>query len=440
MAENIVSQVYNTTYDFLAKTFSATKTALGDIYTVKTLPSGYTGIQLAHDPVRPGVPPVEGANVTIWYYNGANPPTYKGTQLQEIFTGTPLVGQYRVDYGETTDGYATGQVRMNPTDLGVDLVVDMNHIGSILEWGNITRLVLSLLSTFGISDAPAWTETTVAPSARAADARIDSKIGALSTLAIRGHITGLEISPNATTPATKLDVAAGYATDDTAAIIAAGPAWTLNLGATFVAGNGNGKLDTGTLTVSTTYHIFLISNATGSLVDYLASMSPTAPTMPTGYTLKRRIGSRQTDAAGNLIDVIQTGIFNRYKNRIFPIVGVAISTAGALYSVGTPTGLPLLIEGILAPGLSVSNYMEILVTCPNGGNPLPVNDVLINGFVGDAGSGSTGTSNTITTIMELTDTSGQLRFRRTGAYSGTGSQTTFQTKGYIDHRGAFGGV
>ena len=65
---------------------------------------------------------------------------------------------------------------------------------------------------------------------------------------------------------------------------------------TWTLGTGNGCLDTGTVAASTWYSVFVIERIDTAVVDVLCSTSATAPTMPTNYTRKRRIGSILTDA------------------------------------------------------------------------------------------------------------------------------------------------
>lgn len=77
-------------------------------------------------------------------------------------------------------------------------------------------------------------------------------------------------------------------------------ALTKQLDATFVAGNNQGGLDTGTKANSTWYQIFAITNNTTSAVDYLFSTSRTSPTIPSGWTRRRWIGAIRTNSSGNI--------------------------------------------------------------------------------------------------------------------------------------------
>lgn len=64
---------------------------------------------------------------------------------------------------------------------------------------------------------------------------------------------------------------------------------TKRLDASWTAGTNQGGLDTGSEATSTWYACWAIAKADGT-IDYLFSLSATAPTMPTGYVYKVRIG------------------------------------------------------------------------------------------------------------------------------------------------------
>lgn len=86
-----------------------------------------------------------------------------------------------------------------------------------------------------------------------------------------------------------IDIAAGGATDSTGVFFMTGAALTKSITSTWVVGTGQGMLDTGSVGNSD-YYIWVIARLDTGVVDYLASLSSTAPTMPTNYTMKRLIG------------------------------------------------------------------------------------------------------------------------------------------------------
>lgn len=103
-------------------------------------------------------------------------------------------------------------------------------------------------------------------------------------------------------------------------------ALTKQLDATFVAGNNQGGLDTGTKANSTWYQIFAITNNTTNAVDYLFSTSRTSPTIPSGWTRRRWLGAIRTNASGN--------IDQAYFARRTPF-GQTVSFITGAYSSGT---------------------------------------------------------------------------------------------------------
>ena len=76
---------------------------------------------------------------------------------------------------------------------------------------------------------------------------------------------------------------------------------------------GTNALDTGTIATSTWYSVWVIWN--GTTTAGLLSTSATAPTMPSGYTYKARIGWIRTDGTANKypLSFIQYGSTARYK-------------------------------------------------------------------------------------------------------------------------------
>lgn len=91
---------------------------------------------------------------------------------------------------------------------------------------------------------------------------------------------------------------------------------TCNLGTNGVVN----ALDTGTIAVSSLYFIFVINN--GSTTGTLASLSATAPTLPSGYTFFARVGAVRTiNASATLFGTWQLGRKAQY------VVGLAQTSA-----------------------------------------------------------------------------------------------------------------
>lgn len=120
---------------------------------------------------------------------------------------------------------------------------------------------------------------------------------------------GLTIQNNSGTPNTSVDVAAAQVVminpTGNVPIYASAVAVTIN--ATTVGANG---LDAGALANATWYYIYLISN--GSATAALASTSATAPTMPSGYVYKVRLGAMRTDGSAHFVATKQKGNTTQY--------------------------------------------------------------------------------------------------------------------------------
>lgn len=90
---------------------------------------------------------------------------------------------------------------------------------------------------------------------------------------------------------------------------------------------GANGLDTGSVAASNWYNEFVIFNPTTNTVASLISLSATAPTLPTGYTMFARVGASRVDASVHLLFKIQ------YNAR-------------AQYAIGSnPTQLPTIASG-----------------------------------------------------------------------------------------------
>ena len=86
-----------------------------------------------------------------------------------------------------------------------------------------------------------------------------------------------------------LDIAAGGGMDATGAYWITGAALTKNITIAWVVGSAQGGLDTGAVG-NNDYYIWAIVRSDTGVVDYLFSLSSTAPTMPANYDFKRLIG------------------------------------------------------------------------------------------------------------------------------------------------------
>lgn len=236
-----------------------------------------------------------------------------------------------------------------------------------------------------------------------------------------GHIYGLTLSNNVSTPNTVLDVASGSARDigDTANMTLASGI-SKSLASNWAVGTGNGGLDTGSKANSTCYHVWLIRRSDTGVVDVLFSTSATSPTMPTNYDAKRRIGAIFTDSSGNIKAFYQTpgtGEF-RWRTTAAPRDINSVSYTGltpTLASVSVPTGIKVKGIFLFNPG---SGTGACSLTDPDAGVP-PDNTY------------SQASAGNFNEVYSWTSSSGQV-YVTTGV---TGTVSLW-TKGWFDFRDA----
>ncbi len=120
----------------------------------------------------------------------------------------------------------------------------------------------------------------------------------------KSFVEGLSISPNSATPASKVDILSGKCCNDTGSNdILISATKTIDM-----AVSGLNGLDTGTETADTWYAIHLIGDSAGvNPSGGIFSLSATAPTLPSGYDVFRRIGWAHNDASSNFLKFTQSG-------------------------------------------------------------------------------------------------------------------------------------
>jgi len=132
---------------------------------------------------------------------------------------------------------------------------------------------------------------------------------------------------------------------------------TINL--TTVGANGR---DAGSEASSTWYYIWVIYNPTTTTIAGLFSTSSTSPTMPSGYTYKKRVGAVYNDGSSNFRAFRQEGQRVQYyqKHQVLT-AGSSTATspwAGINVSAYIPTGICRLGEFAIeaAPAAACSTY------------------------------------------------------------------------------------
>lgn len=238
---------------------------------------------------------------------------------------------------------------------------------------------------------------------------------------VRGNIHGLTLS-TAGSSAT-FGIAVGIAMNSTyVAAMALASAYTKTTSA-WAVGTSNGALDTGAIANSTWYHVYLIQRVDTGVVDVLISLSATAPTMPTNYTLFRRIGSLLTNGSAQWVAFQQIGDEFRWLTPVLDGSNVSLSTTYTNITISSPLGVVVQAfgSGRQGPGY----FMHIRPLFASDGAPSDTVSPL--GTLGAGGSATFSPG----TWRVFTDTSSRIKWALSGSVAGN----YLTTAGWIDRRG-----
>lgn len=248
-----------------------------------------------------------------------------------------------------------------------------------------------------------------------------------------GYLWGLTMT-NGTDATNDIDIAVGEcasndATSTDRVRMALTSALTKQLDAAWAVGSAAGGLDTGAI-ANTTYHVYIIQRPDTGVVDALFSTSASAPTMPTNYTKKRRIGSILREG-GAIVGFIQDG--NRFARKVATLDVDATNpgTSAVTRTLKVPVGINVVAHvncaivggngfswGELISSMDMTDAAPSLTAAPL---------VNVRGFV-DAGGGAGAAP-----IDVRTDTSAQVRSRSVA--SDASYIVRVATMGWTDTRG-----
>lgn len=250
-------------------------------------------------------------------------------------------------------------------------------------------------------------------------AKADSVVGGA---VLRSYLAGLGMANDVTAPNTKIKVANGVCADDSGALMivfsSSDPnAWSIDC--TTVGANG---LDSGALDANKWYHAFAIAKPDGTR-GLLASLS-TTPALPSGYTLKRRIGSFKTDGTAHIVPFSQNG--DEFLWKTPPIdQSVSLGATSKLFAISVPPDVQT--NALFAGSAVATTNASVLFQSPTQ-NMLAVtgqgagSDLIV--VAGASGNGAGGR------FSIRTDISQQIR-----AVANTTVSLTIFTHGWIDRRG-----
>lgn len=235
--------------------------------------------------------------------------------------------------------YSTEEIRVAVGSNGKILTADSTTTSG-LDFGAGPLTTKGDLLTATAADTPVRVAVGSNGQAVVADSNLTNGFG-WDVPALRSYLAGLTLS-TAGSSAT-MSIAAGMATDDTAVKMMTLAAFTKTT-ASWTVGTGNGCIDTGAIANTTWYHWWLIYRPDTQVVDVLCSLSATAPTMPTNYTLKRRIGSGKTDGSAQWIAFTQTGDWFYWVTPTLDVDVTNQSTSAVNRTLNMPTGFKMLAD------------------------------------------------------------------------------------------------
>lgn len=241
-----------------------------------------------------------------------------------------------------------------------------------------------------------------------------------------GTITGLTLTNDAGDLTNDIGIAVGAASSDDAVLLnresmSLTSAYVKQLDVNWSVGTAAGMLDTG-IVGNNTYHIFLIKDSTG-VVDVLASLSPTAPTMPAGYTKKRRIGSIYRTGGAN-VRFHQFGDEFWLDTPVADFNGLVAATTVQTLTLSIPTGV-----SFIAMTNWMSNGNQIVYVKPTTAVDAAPSTAGAPGVTVGAAAGPL----TENAYRVPTDTSAQINYRS----NSTVVTLTEITHGWRDHTRVF---
>lgn len=198
-------------------------------------------------------------------------------------------------------------------------------------------------------------------------------------------------------------------------------AMTKRLDANWTAGNNNGGLDTGTKAANTWYYCYAIYNPTTQVSDFLFSANGTSPTLPSGFTKYKYVGSVLNTASNTLKPFRQVG--NYFYLGAITDASPSSPTSGvySTYTLSVPR-----INGILAMVKTALDYTGTNIVTIGVSYRITGTSIAFDSFFKPT-NGYDG----LTAIDYVpTNNSGQIDVAFT--YTAPASNYTIFTKGFID--------
>jgi hypothetical protein len=235
------------------------------------------------------------------------------------------------------------------SDLGAVTTADINGgsiDGTIIGAASAAAGTFAALvgTTLNATGAATFGSTVLLNANPTLDLQAATKLYVDDRSAVAPFVDGLTLSNNVTDATNDIDIEAGSIPDTTRAkVLTLASGITKQLNAVWAVGTNAGGLDTGTFALDSAYHAWIIMRSDTGVVDVLFSLSGTAPTMPTNYDYKQRIGAVCTDGSIVIRPFVQTGPNFRFVSEILDVSGTNNNTSTRGTKVlSLPLGIPLL--------------------------------------------------------------------------------------------------
>lgn len=202
--------------------------------------------------------------------------------------------------------------------------------------------------------------------------------------ALNKFISGFTYANSVGDVVNDIDIAAGGAMDSTSAYWITGTAKTKQLDAAWAVGTNAGGLDTGAIG-NNDYYIHAIVRSDTGVVDYLFSLSSTAPTMPANYDFRRLIGwLKRVGGTIVLFDIYETeggGIDFAWRQPTLEVnLAATLTTARRTDAMKVPLTFSVRARlGVFASDAAASFFLSVV--CPDE------TDVAPDGTTNRLGSG-----------------------------------------------------
>lgn len=268
---------------------------------------------------------------------------------------------------------------------------------------------------------------------------VERNVGGGSGTLAKGYLFGLGTS-NDTDTAHDILIAVGQCVDSTGTtLMKLTTAIAKQIDAAWAAGDDAGGLDGtesvgGTPDASTTYHLYLISDDSGTTVDAVFSETAPAsgPTLPSGYTKYRRIASFPLDGSANVVAYSQLGDEFLLSVPVSEFTTNVPGTDAVTPALSVPLGIQ--VDAIFAFHLqddSPAADTNALITAIDQADTAPSATVFTVRLENSTDGTDTGANTGW--IRVRTDTSGQIRYHLDNSDGGLWAIGV--TSGWIDTRG-----